>query len=154
MRQLRRLALVLPLAGCADAVVIEWADHRSAYRPSQVGLASTEPTLLETADAGCGDRAALAAAWSPSGGAWPPLGFVAARAEPSRYDYRLHLACSAAGDGATRVRATFLVATTELSTAQGRAPTGAAPGSEAYHRFAQQMLTSLMPRRDPSIDDE
>ena len=153
IRPLPSLLALATLAGCAGAPVIEWTDYRAAYRPSQVGLASTEPVLLQTADAPCGDAAAIAGAFSGANPG-PPLTFAATRPASARYDYRVRLACAPASDGATRMRAAFLVSETRLTEAQGLVPAGAHPGDASYRRFAYQMLAALMPYTDPTIMDD
>jgi hypothetical protein len=147
------LLVLALLAGCANAEVIEWTDYRAAYRPSQVGLASTEPVLLESVDASCGDPAALAGVFTGANPG-PPLTFAATRPVDARYGYRVRVACAPAADGATRMRAAFLVDNTRLTEAQGVSPPGVHPGAPAYRRFAYQMLAALMPTYDQSISDE
>ena len=151
-RLLASLALAAALGACADATKVDWVEFRSAYRPSQVGLASTEPVLLQAADS-CGDKAALASSFS---GANPgsPLTFAVARPPDALYGYRLSLACAAESGGATRVRAAFLVSETRMSEAQALTPAGAVPGDAQYRRFAYQLLAVMMPTRDPIIDDD
>ena len=152
-RSLPSLLALATLAGCANANVIEWTDYRPAYRPSQVGLASTEPVLIENASATCGDAGALAGAFSGANPG-PSLTFATARPADALYAYRLRLACAPAGDGATRMRAAFLVSDTRLTEASGLVPAGAHPGDPAYRRFAYQMLAALMPYYDPTIADD
>jgi hypothetical protein len=153
IRRLPSLLALAALAGCANANVIEWTDYRPAYRPSQVGLASTEPVLIETVAEPCGDAGAIAGSFNGANPG-PPLTFAAVRPADARYAYRLRLACAPARDGATRMRAAFLVSDTRLTEAQGLVPPGAQPGDPAYRRFAYQMLAALMPYHDPTIADE
>jgi hypothetical protein len=153
MRPLPPLLALAALSACASAPIVEWVDYRPAYRPSQIGLASTEPVLLDNVAASCGDSAALAASFDGANPG-PPLSFAPARPADARYGYRLRVDCTPAADGATRMRAAFLVERTQLTEAQGVAPASARPGDAAYRRFAYQMLAALMPYHDPTIADD
>ena len=154
MRPTLPLLLALAtLSACASAPIIEWVEYRPAYRPSQIGLASTEPVLLESVSSSCGDASALAGAFDGANPG-PPLAFAATRPATAHYGYRLRMDCTAASGGATRMRAAVLIENTQLTEAQGLVPAAARPGDPAYRRFAYQMLAALMPYNDPTLMED